>query len=219
MTQNYELVIFDVDGTILDTTEGVLSSVKHTISTFGLQMLSDEQLAHFIGPPIQNSFQKAYGLEGEILQELANVFRKQYKERDLLKAAPYDGIYEVFERLSRAGIISAIATYKREDYARILLKHYGFDKYTSMMYGADHYNRLKKSDIINRCISESGVQDRKKMVMIGDTDNDAVGAEQIGIDFIAVTYGFGFRTADDLKGLKYTACLDNPKDLIDFLNI
>ena len=61
MTQKYELVIFDVDGTILDTTEGVLSAVKHTIRAFDMDMLSDEQLARFIGPPIQNSFRRRMG--------------------------------------------------------------------------------------------------------------------------------------------------------------
>ena len=219
MSFKYDLVIFDVDGTILDTTEGVVAAVKHTIQIFGLDMPEEDQLFQFIGPPIQDSFRKVYGLEGDILQELATVFRNQYKDVDLLKASPYPGIYEVFQGLKDAGIQSAIATYKREDYAKTLLNHFGFNRYTDIIYGGDHFNQLKKSDIIDKCIRDSGVKDKKRIVMVGDTDNDAIGAERIGVDFVAVTYGFGFKTEKDLKSLKYVECLEQPVDLLNFLQI
>ena len=217
MSARYDLVIFDVDGTMLDTTDGVLSSVRYTIDKFGFSMLSEQELSTFIGPPIQDSFALHYGLSGGILQDIATVFRDQYKDVDLLKATPYDGIYEVFDKLMKHGVKTAVATYKREDYAVTLLKHYGFDRYTDIMHGGDHENKLKKCDIIEKCISESGVTDKSRVVMIGDTANDAIGAEKIGVDFIAVTYGFGFKSHNDLSEIRNSGCVDRPVELLDII--
>lgn len=199
MEQRFKAAVFDLDGTLLDTSEGVLASVRYTINYFGFKPLAEEQLRNFIGPPIQDSFAKAYGLEGNVLQEIATVFRNRYKEADLLKAVPYDGIYDVFERLTENGIKSAIATYKRQDYATEILVHFGFDKYTNIMYGADHENKLKKNDIIRNAISDAGVTAPEEAVMVGDSDNDAIGAKSLGVKFIGVTYGFGFHTAADVE--------------------
>lgn len=213
----YDLVIFDLDGTVLNTTEGVLAAVKHTIKQFGFDMPSDERLESFIGPPIQDSFAKMYGLSGDILQDIATVFRNQYKDVDLLKAKPYDGIYDLLVELERRGMDSAIATYKREDYALTLLKHYNFDKYMKIMHGGDHENKLKKSDIIRICIEEANIKDLNKVVMIGDTVHDAIGAENMEVDFIGVTYGFGFNSQHEIDSVRSIGFCDKPIDILKII--
>lgn len=214
----YDLAIFDLDGTLLDTTEGVLSSVKYTIQKMGFEPLDDKALSTFIGPPIQDSFAKAYGLEGPILQEIATIFRNRYSTKEyLIQAEPYEGIYDLLEALCSRGIRPAVATYKREDYAVTLLKHYGFDRYTDIMYGGDHENKLKKKDIIEKCIVTAGVSDRRRVVMIGDTVGDVTGAQGIGVDFLGVTYGFGFKTgADVMEHPSSVGSADRPMDLLPY---
>ncbi len=212
----FELAVFDVDGTLLDTTEGVLSSVKYTIDRFGFEPLSQEKLKKFIGPPIQNSFASAYGLSGDILQEIAGVFRDRYKNDDLLKAVPYEGIYDAMKWLSDNNVKIAIATYKRQDYAEKILRAFRFDRFTDIMYGADHENKLKKRDIIEKCIADSGVTDYSRVVMIGDSDNDAIGARDIGVNFIAVTYGFGFDSAQDAMGFPNVGIASCPDELKNY---
>lgn len=212
----YSLAVFDVDGTLLDTTEGVLASVKYTVKHFGFTEPPYESLIGFIGPPIQDSFAKTYGLSGDILQEIATVFRNRYKDVDLLKAVPYPGIFELFGELSESNIQPAIATYKREDYALAILKHFGFDKFTSIMFGGDHENKLKKRDIILKCIEAAGITDMSRVIMIGDTMNDAAGAKSLGVDFAAVTYGFGFKDRQELESIGKVCIAHLVKDLSDF---
>lgn len=213
----YKAAIFDVDGTLLDTAEGVLASVKYAIQNCGLAALSEEELNTFIGPPIQNSLIRYFGMEKEEAQRITGIFRERYKGEDLLKAIPYEGIYQVFEELKSNGVKLAAATYKRQDYARRILEHFGFDRYTDILYGADNDNKLKKKDIIEKCMIDMGITDYSQAVMIGDSDNDALGAEALGMDFIGVTYGFGFKSREDVLKFRAVGSADRAEELIPMI--
>ena len=217
MGNRYDLAVFDLDGTLLDTRGGVLSAVKYTIKEFGYEMPDEDTLRTFIGPPVQEGFARVYGLEGAILQEIATVFRNFYSTKTLLEAELYDGMIELFEAMRERGITPAVATYKREDYALRLLRHFGFDRYTDVMFGGDHENKLKKRDIIEKCINTAGVSDLSRVVMIGDTEFDAVGARDIGVDFIGVSYGFGYRSVDEIKGCGAVGAAQTPMEILKFL--
>lgn len=212
----YRLIVFDLDGTLLDTTDGILRSVEYTIRYFDLPPLPIQNLLSFIGPPIQESFAKFYGLSGPILQDIAGVFRDNYSTNNLLFATPYEGIYQLMNQLSAIGVQTAVATYKREDYALTLLKHFGFGAYTNIMYGGDHENILKKKDIILKCIDSAKISDSDSVLMVGDTEHDAVGASELGLDFLAVTYGFGFKPQKnyDIDCIGYA---DTPLEIFNFI--
>lgn len=214
----YEIAVFDVDGTLLDTTEGVLASVRYTINEMELTPLSEKQLLTFIGPPIQESFANAYHLEGDILQTIATCFRNRYKDYELFKAVPYDGIYDLLEMLIRKGVKLAVATYKRQDYAEAVLRHFGFHHYTDVLYGADHENKLKKVDIIRKCMNDLGGYDYSRAVMVGDSSYDAIGASEIGMNFIGVTYGFGFKTSSDVFAYDAIGAANSPKEILQYFD-
>lgn len=211
MEHLYKAAVFDLDGTLMDTSEGVLSAVKYTIRKFGFTEPAEDELKSFIGPPIQDSFASHFGLSGSVLQEIAGVFRERYKNADLIKAVPYPGIFDTLSTLRKNGIYPMIATYKREDYAIELLRHYGFDRYTDIMYGADHENRLKKKDIILKAIKAGGITKSDRAVMIGDSLSDAIGAQEAGLDFIGVTYGFGFKSKEDIFRCTTANKAESPK--------
>ncbi len=211
--KKYDVAVFDVDGTLLDTTEGIVEAVKYTIRQYGLSELSEAELLTFIGPPVQDSFARFYGLDHIQVQELTTCFRNRYKDYELFKAKPYQGIYDVLDALKKQGVRIAVATYKRQDYAEEILKHFRFDRYIDVYGGADHNNKLKKVDIIEKCMKELGTTDYSNAVMIGDSSHDAIGASKIHMDFIGVTYGFGFRTKEDIQQIVCTevVCIESAK--------
>lgn len=206
-------VIFDLDGTLLDTREGILESVRYTAKTLGYEELPRETLLKFVGPPIQQSLMTYYGCDAQTAQEGANLFREYYKTTALLKAEPYDGIYECCRVLKDHKIKMAVATYKREDYALTLLKHFHFDEYCDPMHGADNFNVLKKEDIVRMCMEEMGGSEDDS-VLVGDTLHDAKGALQAGTPFIAVTYGFGLHTDKELNQYPHISVAKTPLEIV-----
>lgn len=191
-------VLFDLDGTLLDTSEGIMDSVRYTIDTLGYSPLPSESLLKFVGPPIQNSLMTQIGLSSEEAQKGATIFRDYYKSKALFKAKVYSGIIDILEYLNKNDILIGVATYKREDYAIDLLKFFKIAEYCNVIHGADNYNQLTKADIVELCVSELGVA-KEEMVLIGDTEHDAKGAKGAGIKFIAVTWGFGYKQGDSIN--------------------
>lgn len=213
----YELVIFDVDGTLLDTSEGIIASAKYAIKKFGYQIPSREILRTYIGPPIQKSFANSLGVSEDDSNKMAECFRKRYKDIDLLKAERYEGILEAFKELANSGCKLAIATYKRQDYAEKIVDYFGFTQYTSLIFGSDFEGKFSKADIIRNAIKASGITDYKKVVMVGDTENDAVGASELGIDFIGVTFGFGYQSNEEVVGTNVIGVAEKSRDVVGII--
>lgn len=184
-------VLFDLDGTLLDTSEGIMDSVRYTIAQLGYEQLPIETILKFVGPPIQTSLITHLGISIDEAQRGANIFREYYKNNALFKACIYPGIIAMLNNLKTKDIKIGVATYKREDYAIDLLKHFGIAEYCDVIHGADNENILTKADIVEMCITEMG-ENKSSVVLVGDTDHDAKGAYEAHVGFIAVTWGFGY---------------------------
>lgn len=212
----YKAVLFDLDGTILDTSEGIFMSVEEAAELLGLKKLPKDVIKTFIGPPIEWSFEDKYDIHGDDLKKAAATFRDRYSNHNLLHAKPYEGMFELFRKLRENGIGTAVATYKKQDYTMKLLKHFGVDEMVDVIYGSDYEGKLKKSDIIELCIRDLGVT-KDEVLMVGDSKHDATGAEAIGVDFAGVSYGFGFEVQDDISEYKHVIYVDKAMDLFDFI--
>ncbi|MCR5594078.1 MAG: HAD-IA family hydrolase [Saccharofermentans sp.] len=218
MTQakrKFDAVLFDLDGTLLDTAEGIVISVKQTIEHFGLKSLPDEEILKFIGPPIEWSFEGRCGVQKDKLREVCLYFRERYSNHNLLLAKPYDGIYEFLDFLKRRNIPIGIATYKKQDYAEKLLKATRFTDYTDHIFGSDYEGKLLKKDIIKLCIDSLGVKDVSRVLMVGDSNHDANGAKLAGASFAGVSYGFGFGEfgGEDINEFEHVFYADHPMDM------
>lgn len=212
--KNYKLAIFDLDGTLLDTTAGVLKSIVYTIKELELPMLPIEKLKEFNGPPIYESFQNVYSLNDEQTKKATELFRAIYKDVYLFEATVYSGIYDVITTLKKRNIKLAIATNKRNDYAQKLLKYYKFTELFDYISGSDMDNKMKKADIVTKCLENFPKISKEESVLIGDTVNDLVGAKKCGIDFIAVSYGFGFHTIEEALNNGAVDAVDDCNDLV-----
>lgn len=188
--KTYRGVIFDLDGTLLDTSEGVFASVRHTVEALGKPALDDATLRTFIGPPVKLSLIRLYGLDEDAANHATEIFRNQYKDHDLLKAEPYAGIKELIRALRAQGYKIGVATLKREDYALTLLEHYHFTELCDSICGSDFASKMTKTDVLHKCLHALELSP-SEAVLIGDTASDGKGAKEAGVDFMAVTYGFG----------------------------
>jgi len=195
----YKYALFDLDGTLLDTSSGVISSIRKMVSDESLPEIPDDILISFIGPPIENSIKSYYKFEDEKVSYLAGIFRKYYSTSEyLFQAEPYPGLYELLDSLKNNNIKIAVATNKRHVYAMPLLEHFGISQYCHVMHGSDNEKKQNKHLIILQCLEDLKVANLKECVLIGDTIHDAHGAKEAGIDFIGVTFGFGFKKGVDI---------------------
>ena len=209
-------LIFDLDGTLLDTSEGVVECARYAASELGQPLLPREELLDFIGPPLTDSFPKHYGFDEETTREAIRLFRQHYREGAVYKAKPYEGIFTLCDALHARGTFMAVATNKLEPMAQRLLDHFGFDRYCSPIRGADPEGRLKKADLIRLCLEELEIRP-EEAVLMGDTVFDAEGASAAGVGFLAVTYGFGFRTRSDAEPYATAGIISTPTEALEVL--
>ena len=214
----YRAVIFDLDGTLLDTSEGVFESVRHTVKELEKPALDEATLRTFIGPPVKMSLIRLYGFDEEAANQATEIFRARYKDYDLLKAEPYKGIKELIVALREHGFKIGVATLKREDYALTLLAHYHFTEICDSICGSDFDSKMTKADVLNKCLNSLGISP-KEAVLVGDTSSDGKGAMEAGVDFMAVTYGFGPDTKEAWQEYKPVYVAKDTYDIGDFFEI
>ena len=210
----YRCIIFDLDGTLLDTSIGILKCVDYIVSQFGLNPLSKQEKLSFIGPPVQESFKKHYECTTEQAWKLATAWREVYKEKFLLEAVPYEGIYDLLRELQQNGYKTAIATNKREDYTQKLLEYFSFLPLFDCIIGSDFDGKLSKADMIRLCLKQIKITEPSQCLMVGDTIGDMMAAQEAGIPFLGVTYGFGFKKGVTVFDNKMA---DNCKEIYDIV--
>lgn len=216
----FELVIFDLDGTVFDTRESVMNSVKGMIESENLKRLSEEEIKFFLGPPLEYSLNQIFGATGEDLSRLVAAYRKHYSEKEIFNTHLYDGMEDVFKTLKSKNIKIALATYKIEEAARKIFEHFNVDKYFDVMRGSVLGENLKKVDIMRNCMDYLNINDVDKILMVGDTENDFLAAIDLGCYYFGYTYGFGYKnlTDENLKYEKFLGFHDNAKDLLSVID-
>ncbi|MCR4771777.1 MAG: HAD hydrolase-like protein [Oscillospiraceae bacterium] len=190
--RRYSLAIFDVDGTLLDTSEGLIAAFRRALTESGFRAPDESRLRAAIGPPFSKFVEEYCRVSEQRAQDVSNLFREIYSQSGyLMRAKPYDGIFPLCRSLLAEGVRMAAATNKRIDYARKLLLELGFGEFLDPICGTDFEYKLTKADLIGTCLTETQTPP-ERAVMIGDGSSDASAAEKAGVDFIGVTYGFGF---------------------------
>ena len=215
----YSTIIFDLDGTLLDTSQGIMRCVNYSANKIGASALTVDQQKSFIGPPILDSFIRECGLSENDARKAVEIYRERYKEKGLYEAKHYEQIKELLMLLNEQKYKTAVATLKRDDFAKEILNYFHLAQFIHSINGIDDQDTHSKSDIIKLCLHELEHDDLAKVVMIGDSIYDAIGAEQVGIDFIAVTYGYGFKNREEASQIKHVFIAENVTDIISYLSL
>lgn len=211
-----KIILFDLDGTLSDSREGVLKSIQYALSCFGIDEDTDN-LGMFLGPPAHIAFQEFYGFSEEKAFEITNVFRKRYSEKGIYENYIYDGVKELLEKLRNKSVKLCVATSKPQIYTDEILENLDIKKYFEIVVGSDLEGKLcNKSDIIAKVI-ELGGYNKSDCLMVGDRKYDIIGAKENGIKSAAVLYGYGNREEFESFGVDFIVeNADNIYDLSEF---
>lgn len=185
-------VLFDLDGTLIDSFEGIAKSAQYALRRFGIDEKNLENLRPFVGPPLVDSFQKWYGLSKEQAIEATDIYRERYRPIGILECSLYPGVEECIRTLKAEGYLIGMASSKPEEFCRRILEHFGLLDLFDDVVGATFDRRIDtKEEVLNEVLRRWSDIPKNQMCLIGDTMFDLVGAKKIGIDCIAVSYGFG----------------------------
>lgn len=191
--RTWSAVLFDLDGTIVDSATDITNSLAHMFTELGLDVPSDDVLRSYVGPPLLDSLRLTAGFDDAEAWEALNVYRNHYSEH-FLRSPVFPGVTGVLERLHAAGIPVALATSKPESMARAVLDHAGLSQYFTVITGASDDEELStKADVVAealRRLQAKGV-DTENAVMVGDRGYDTLGALANGVPTILVEWGYG----------------------------
>jgi len=208
----YEIILFDLDGTLTDPGEGITNSVGYALKKFGMKVPAKTELYKFIGPPLIESFQKYCGFSAEQAMLAIDYYREYFSEKGMLENTVYCGIRELLDALGNAGKKLIIATSKPELFTVKILEHFGLIDYFNFISGATmDSSRSKKADIISHALKTCNITDYSKVVMVGDREHDIIGAKINGIDSIGVLFGYGNKKELEDAGATYIA--ESTKDI------
>lgn len=205
-------VIFDLDGTLADSSRGILWSFRATLENIGMQR-SDESLRPLIGPPLKESF-RMLGVAPERLDEVVEIYRDFYAERGVHEVTLYAGITDVLERMTNAGVRLSVATAKRVDFARQMLQNLGVDAFFDEISGASlDLQVTSKFDIMSRVLDAWALEHRENVWMVGDRHFDMIAARAHGVSAVGALWGFGSATELREGGAQWLA--RTPADLLE----
>lgn len=214
MMKNYKYLLFDLDGTLTDSREGIMNCLHYASDRLGFELPDDPD--RFLGPPLGDSFAMFCGMDREHADEAVRVFRERYSTVGLFENSVYDGVEEALAALRNAGFCLAVATCKLECYSVRIMDKFGLTGYFGVIGGADaSVGRITKAQVIEDVLARAGVTDRSQVLMIGDRNNDVLGAHQAGIKCLGALWGYGSRKELEEAGADRFA--ETPRTLADMI--
>ena len=210
---DYTTLLFDLDGTLVDSGEGIMKCAQYSLAHFGIEVADLQTLRPFVGPPLEDSYKVLYGFSDKDAMKAVEIYRERYFAKGWLEQHLYDGVVEFLEELRHRGYVMGIATSKMQIQADKVTSEFGLRHFFDFIAGRDDKGILHtKADVINGARASQGIEDRSKILMIGDRKFDVQGAKECGIDSMGVLYGYGDREEFENAGATYI-CRDFEKIL------
>ena len=215
--KEYKYILMDLDGTISDSSKGIIKGVLNALNYFGIEVKDEDSLLKFIGPPLSDSFKDYYNLSDEDTEIAIKKYREYYSEKGLFENDLYDGMADFLIKAKESGKKIILATSKPETFSVKILEHFKVKEYFDFVAGSTlDGSRSKKEDVIKYAIDEMKIP-VDEAIMIGDRHYDIEGAKKNDLDSIGVLYGFGNKEELENAGANYIA--KTVDDLYKILNI
>ena len=210
------LCLFDLDGTLIDSSEGIIKCVLYTLDFYGIKEPDTAKLYRFIGPPLSESFERYYGFSHEKAYEAVQKYRERYNKTGIFECKLYPGVEKCIRTLKEQGYRIGMASSKPEVSCRRILEHFGILPLFDDVVGATFDGtRDKKSEILKEVMRRWSHIPKSEMCLIGDTMFDVNGAKELGIFCIAVSYGFG--DVEEMKAAGVAGMCDSLEQLPELL--
>ena len=205
--RNYDVILFDLDGTLTDSAPGILNSVRYACRKLGLPIPGEETLRRFLGPPLIASFRELMGLDAADADRAVSAFREYFPTKGLFENEVYPGVPALLADLKAAGKTVILATSKPEAFARRIMEHFDLAQYCDFICGATlDETRTDKAEVIAYALETAGITDKTGLVMVGDREHDVLGAKKNGLPCIGAVYGYG--TAEELTAAQRKQVVD-----------
>lgn len=212
----YKYLFFDLDGTIIDSFEGVARSFAYALEGYGIYVKDLSELLPVLGPPLIDSFENIYGFSHEDGLEAVKRYRERYFVKCAEESRLYDGIEDVLAKLYNRGFKIVLATSKPDSLANIMLNHYDLAKYFYFVGGASmDQSRDSKVKVIEHILKTCSISDMSEVVMIGDRNLDLLGADSFGMDAIGVLYGYA--AEGELENSPHVFLAKDTKELYNYI--
>lgn len=215
--KKYDCILFDLDGTLANTYEGIFNSYKYTAEQMNLVLPTDKLVNEAIGAPLTTVFKEKFDLSGKDVDTATMLYRARYAEKGIYEAKVYPQMEELLFKLKQLGFKLGVATLKKEAFAVRMLEKLELEKYFDVIVGMDDNDTLDKKKIVLQAITYLDKQ-VDTTILIGDSIFDYVGATEANVGFIGVTYGFGIKKGDTLEGNNILAIVDEPLEVLNYIN-
>lgn len=216
MDKRWDYVLFDLDGTLTDSAEGILNCAEYALERLGKPVPAREQLRPMLGPPLSQTFHSMFGLDEQQAELGIRYYRERYSTVGLFENRPFEGIDKMLAGLKSAGLRMGVATSKPEPFSRRILERFGLDKYFETITGCGLDGSLDtKAQVIEEALRRLGAEDKSRAVMVGDRCYDISGAKEAGLECIGVSWGFA--EEGELEQYGAIAVADSYSDLEELL--
>lgn len=210
---NFTHLLFDLDGTLIDSKRGIFNAVHYTLERMSItEENRPKDLNPFIGPPLRDSFKLLFNLSDESSESATRIYREYYSKKGLYEYDIYKGVNESLRKLADKGFCMSVVTSKAEVYAKLIIDSTPFKECFSIISGCELDGRRSlKQELIDYTLSRLKIQPSAKVLMIGDRYHDIRGAKLSGVSSAAVLYGYG--TQSELQNESPTLFINSPADL------
>lgn len=212
----YKAILFDLDGTLTESGEGITKSVQYALEKLGKPEEDLEALKVFVGPPLMEQFMKYADLDEETARRAVEIYRERYSTIGIFENRPYPGVAHMLEELKKKGYLLAVASSKPEYFVKKILAHFDLEKYFDEAVGSEMSgSRTNKTEVIEETLRRLHLENhREQVLMVGDKEHDVLGARKADLECLAVSYGYG--TMEELTEARPLQIAASADEVLDF---